>query len=190
MKRILLPLVLLLLGAGAGVGAGLFLAPPGTEPGEAPEDALAEAAGDDGEHAIPEEAEADLAEESHGEEEYAEGEEEVPEDATEGHEYIRLNNQFVVPLLTDGEVDSLVLLSIAIEVPAGEEEAALSVEPKLRDVFLQVLFDHANAGGFDGLFTAGSAMRDLRNALLAAAQGEVGKRVTDVLILDLVRQAQ
>jgi flagellar protein FliL len=202
MMRFLIPLVLLLLGVGSGVGAGLFLALPSSETAEAANgDHAAEAEGEaDAEHAAPGHADAEGQEESQAEagEEPTEGTEhgaeddkdDLPANAAEGHEYVRLNNQFVVPLLTDGEVDSLVLLSIAVEVPAGEQEAALSVEPKLRDVFLQVLFDHANAGGFDGLFTAGSAMRDLRSALLAAAQDEVGELVTDVLILDLARQAQ
>lgn len=197
MMRFLLPLILLFLGVGGGVGAGLFLAPGGEETGEAAEGSHSEATGAEAEHDGEEqpagqEHGADGAEEDHADTEDASPEEgeEPTEAATAGHEYIKLNNQFVVPLLTDGEVDSLVLLSIAVEVPAGEQEAALSIEPKLRDIFLQVLFDHANAGGFDGLFTAGAAMRDLRNALLASAQEEVGEMITDVLILDLARQDQ
>lgn len=185
MMRFLIPLILLLLGVGGGVGAGLVLAPAGEGSETGADDPHGEAA--EGEHG-------EAAEEEAGHEEVsaedAPDDEEPALEGAEGHEYIRLNNQFVVPLLTEGEVDSLVLLSIAIEVPSGQEESARMVEPKLRDRFLQVLFDHANAGGFDGLFTAASAMRELRSSLLAAAQEEVGKLVTDVLILDLARQDQ
>lgn len=169
MMRLLIPLVLLALGLGGGVGAGLVLAPSG-------------------EAAMPEAITAPCGEVAAA----------VPPEIGRGagpsggesaaHDYLRLNNQFVVPLLQEGEVDSLVMLSLSVEVPAGQEEQVLLREPKLRDAFLQVLFDHANTGGFDGLFTAQSAMRELRAALLAGAQDEVGPLVTDVLILDIVRQ--
>ena len=182
MKRLLIPLVLLLVGVGGGVGAGLVLAPSGeaaTEPATeaTPEgEALPNPCGPppEGDHHATSEDEA----------------EPTDDKADEVHDYIKLNNQFVVPLLTDGRVASLVMLSLSVETPAGREEQVLAIEPKLRDIFLQVLFDHANTGGFDGLFTATSAMRTLRGALLEAVQAEVGPIVTDVLITDLVRQEQ
>ncbi len=62
------------------------------------------------------------------------------------------------------------------------------MEPKLRDVFLRVLFDHANAGGFSGSFTKTTRMNTLRMGLLEAAQKALGPVVSDVLIVDVVRQ--
>jgi hypothetical protein len=73
-------------------------------------------------------------------------------------------------------------------VPLGQKEQTFAVEPKLRDAFLQVLFDHANTGGFDGVFTATNVMRSLRAALLDAAGTAVPDLVRDVLILDIQRQ--
>lgn len=179
--RFLIPLVLLLLGLGGGVGAGLLLAPSADASNQAAPPRAEGEAGNAG-HGQP-------GEESGGSRAAAmEGEDELPGARAEGHDYVRLNNQFVVPLLTGNRVASLILLSIAVEVTAGQEEAVLMREPKLRDTFLQVLFDHANAGGFGGLFTAGSVMRELRHSLLEAAQEEVGGLVTDVLILDIARQ--
>lgn len=175
MMKLLVPLLLLALGLGGGVGAGLALAPP------APEAALVDPCGAVAE-ADPHAAEAEG--EAHGEDAAHAEDGEVPE----AFDYVRLNNQFVVPVLDGGEVASLVMLSLSVEVPSGQEEAVLMVEPKLRDVFLQVLFDHANTGGFAGTFTATTAMRGLRGALLAAAQDEVGSMVSDVLIVELVRQ--
>ncbi len=171
MMRLLLPSILLLLGLGGGVGAGLLLTP--SEP-ETPEVAgitnpcgpMPGASGEAGPVAG------------------------TDEEGAAGHEYVRLNNQFVIPLLTEGEVDALVMLSLSVEVPAGQEEQVTAVEPRLRDLFLQVLFDHANVGGFDGLYTAQSVMRDLRGALRTAAQDELGPLITNVLITDLVRQDQ
>lgn len=173
--RLLLPLALLALGIGGGAGAGLWLRPT---PADAPVD-VAALETDPGAPCGPEpEAAQDHA---------ASG---SSSEAAAGHDYIRLANQFVVPLLDGGEVTSLVMLSLSVEVPAGQEETVGLLEPKLRDLFLQALFDHANTGGFDGLFTSQSAMRELRDALLRAAQAELGGLVTDVLVLDLVRQEQ
>jgi hypothetical protein len=50
------------------------------------------------------------------------------------------------------------------------------------------MFDHANAGGFMGTFTDGSNMILLREALGEVAQSILGPDVTDVLIVDIVRQ--
>ncbi|MBP1805073.1 flagellar basal body-associated FliL family protein [Rubellimicrobium aerolatum] len=188
MKRLLIPLVLLLLGLGGGVGAGLMLAPA---PVEEPTAELANPCGvpPGGEAVVPGEEEHAIAEGEHAEGEPAEdGEAATGEDGLPTHDYVKLNNQFVVPLLNEGRVEALVLMSLSLEVPPGKQETTLALEPKLRDAFLQVLFDHANTGGFDGLYTASSAMRGLRSALVRGAQDAVGELVTDVLILDLVRQ--
>jgi flagellar protein FliL len=82
----------------------------------------------------------------------------------------------------------MVILSLSLEVTTGSTEAIFQREPKLRDVFLQVLFDHANAGGFKGSFTDGSNMIVLRRALLETAKATMGDIVKDVLIVDIVRQ--
>lgn len=103
-------------------------------------------------------------------------------------EFVPLNNQFVVPVVTEARVSALVVLSLSIEVPAGRREPVFAAEPRLRDAFLQVLFDHANAGGFGGAFTAASSMNALRTALREAATGVLGPVARDVLIVEIVRQ--
>jgi hypothetical protein len=177
MKKLMLPLILLILGSGSGVAAGLFLVKP-------PEDthALDNPCGDlpagDSDPALaPPDPEA------------------IPAAAVEGgpsetlgYEYVRLANQFIVPVVKDGVIAAMVVLSISVEVPTGQSERTFAMEPKLRDVFLQELFDHANTGGFDGLFTATSTMQRLRDALRTAAEREVPGLVRDVLIIEIVRQ--
>ncbi len=103
-------------------------------------------------------------------------------------EYVKMNNQFVIPVLEDGRVTSMVILSLSIEVAAGSTEQVYTREPKLRDAFLQVMFDHANSGGFRGSFTDGSNLIFLRKALLETAQSTMGLIVTGILISDIVRQ--
>ncbi|MCB2115632.1 MAG: flagellar basal body-associated FliL family protein [Rhodobacteraceae bacterium] len=161
MKK-LLPILLALLGLGAGAGGG-YLLRPGAEEKTAEACAPAESAIAD--HDAPSDAEAELL-----------------------AEYVKLNNQFVVPIVAGGEVTSLVILSISIEVDAGASEKVFAQEPKLRDAFLQVLFDHANAGGFEGVFTQSSNLDALRVALLEVARKILGEVARDVLITDIVRQ--
>ena len=103
-------------------------------------------------------------------------------------EYVKLNNQFVVPVVQDGQVAALVVVSLSLEVTTGSTEKVFATEPKLRDVFLQVLFDHANAGGFKGSFTDASNLVVLRQALKEVAIQVLGDTVKDVLIVDIARQ--
>ena len=186
MKKLLLPLLLLLLGVAGGVGAGIFLIPPPVEEAMAtglcgdvpmPEVAAEQAA------AEPEGADA-----AHGEATGEEGGEPVDAGAATGFEYVRMSNQFVVPVVEGGAVKSMVVLTIGVEVTVGTKNEVFTYEPKMRDVFLQVLFDHANSGGFDGQFTSADNMRALRRALRLAGQEAVGEQVHDVLITDIVRQ--
>lgn len=103
-------------------------------------------------------------------------------------EYAKLNSQFVVPVVEQGRVQAMVILALSLEVERGKVADIYPREPKLRDVFLQILFDHANAGGFDGSFTDGTNLILLRKALLEGAQTVMGTMVTDVLIGDIARQ--
>lgn len=168
MKKLLIPLIMAVIGVGGGVGAGMFLAPAPHE--EAAADACAPPTSEDGhDMAAAPDAEA------------------TPEDQPT-REYARLNNQFVVPVVENGKVTALVVLSLSIEVVTGAQQDVFSAEPKLRDSFLQVLFEHANLGGFEGNFTSATNMRNLRKALQDAAIDALGSRVTDVLIIDIVRQ--
>ncbi len=166
MKKLILPIILMLVGVGGGVGAGLALMP-------APEEEIiADTCLDDDQgDVLPEHSEP------------------IPEPVSlETREYARMNNQFVVPVVANDRVAALMVMSLSIEVEAGGQEAVFSHEPRLRDAFLQVMFDHANIGGFNGVFTASSNMRILREALQDAADQVMRGHITDVLIVDIVRQ--
>ena len=172
--RKLLPILLALLGLGGGVGAGLLLRPPSSDP------VVINPCGDTSGQG--QEANAATGE-GHSTAADAGGEEDPPT-----KEYVKLNNQFIVPVVGHGAVEALVILSISLEVKAGSTEKVYLLEPKLRDSFLQVLFDHANSGGFDGAFTSSNNMEILRVALLETARKSLGSIISDVLIVDIVRQ--
>lgn len=172
MLKKLLPIVLLLVGSGAGVGAGIFLRSPAEESAEKAE----------GEYEVAEGTKTDASEEKS-----APGGKPDKENAEV--EYVKLSNQFVVPIVKDEVVTALVVLSLSLEVPAGSKDAVFRREPKLRDSFLQILFDHANLGGFDGAFTSASNLSVLRAALREVGQKDMSVDVIrDVLILEIARQ--
>jgi flagellar protein FliL len=51
------------------------------------------------------------------------------------------------------------------------------------------MFRHANSGGFNGSFTAGRKIEDLKSALLVAAREAMpGAPVDEVLITEIARQ--
>lgn len=154
----ILPILIALIGLGGGVGAGMVLRPP-------PEEVVIDPCGD-----------------GEAPKHHAEVEEETTTD------FVKLNNQFVVPVVRDERVASLVVMSMSIEVSQGQSSAVYQREPKIRDMFLQVLFDHANAGGFEGNFTAGPNMEALRTGLTETAQMILGDMVSDVLITEIARQ--
>lgn len=167
MIKKLLPILLALVGTGAGVGAGLFLMPVGEDHADAteclpPDDTVRH--------------------------ETVEAKPDDPDLPDAAREYVKLSNQFVVPIMGSERVRALVVASLSVEVSIGATETVYAREPKLRDVFLQVMFDHANIGGFEGAFTTGERMKILRGALLDAARSVLGSDVSDVLITEIARQ--
>lgn len=161
MIRTLLPVLMLLIGTGAGVGAGLLLAP-------APA-GKATPAGTAPETSDPEDGAASVT-------------------SPGSHDFVRLNNQFVVPILEDGRIGAMVVLSLSVEVTQGNAQTVYEREPKLRDQFLQVFFDHANRGGFDGEFTNANSMDVLRRMLTEVARDLLGPVAQGVLITEIARQ--
>lgn len=158
----IIPIILALIGLGVGAGAGIMLQPK-------PEPVAMTPCGD-----------VDVVEH--------ESSDDVTEDAPTDTEFVKINNQFVVPVVSDGNISSLVVMSLNIEVALGGREAVYQREPKLRDEFLQVMFNHANTGGFDGTFTQSSRLDPLRAALLEVARSILGSEIKDVLVTNIVRQ--
>lgn len=158
MKK-LLPILIVLIGLATGIGGGLFVA------GQSKDEAAVL-------ECLPVET--------------AENVVKPPPPANT--EFVKLNNQFVVPVVADGLVKSLVVLSLSVEATEGQAAKVFEVEPRLRDSFLQVLFDFANLGGFDGAFTNSNNLINLKTQLYEVAYGIIGDDARGVLIVDIVRQ--
>jgi len=161
----LLPLLLILVGLGAGVGAGLALRPPAPDLPDGAESAQKVKPPED----THELTDAELLEQG-------------------ADAFVKINNQFVVPVLDESRVRALVVLSISLKVEELSTERVFKREPMLRDAFLQVLFEHAHIGGFDGIYTQPELMVNLKRALLRRAKSVAGPDIQRVLITDIVRQ--
>ncbi|MDA5557437.1 flagellar basal body-associated protein FliL [Shimia sp. MMG029] len=169
MKK-LLPIIMLLVGVGAGVGAGIALRPAPEPPVMDAE--MAEGAEHSDEHAMKKEPK---------KEDKAEG---VPT----GREYVELVDQFIIPVVNDSSVTSLILITLTLEVDAGTTESVFQAEPRIRGALLQAMFDHANIGGFNGAFTNSSKLEPLRQTFVDVAQSVYGDEISDVLIVQITRQ--
>jgi hypothetical protein len=173
MIKKLLPVIFLIAGTGAGIGAGKFLG--GGEAKVASEKA-----------AKVEKADKETKEKP------AKSKEKEKEKGKKGEgggfEYLKLTKQFVVPIVEDEEISALVTMSLSLEANSAITETFYAIEPKLRDGFLQVLFDHANTGGFDGAFTHSDNLGTLRKSLLEVAKKDLGDDVSKVLIMSVSRQ--
>ncbi|MEP1767149.1 MAG: flagellar basal body-associated protein FliL [Sulfitobacter sp.] len=172
MKK-LLPLIFLLIGVGGGIGAGISLRPA----------AVSEIADEAAQTDVSEVDSEENHEVDHGTDAGDEGEELIES------EFVKLHNQFVVPIVKAEKVVALMVLALSVEVPLGQALVVQKREPKLRDSFLRVLFDHANIGGFEGNFTDAEVLGRLRTSLSEAAQKDLGEEVAlDVLIEEIARQ--
>lgn len=106
-----------------------------------------------------------------------------------GTEFVKMSNQFVIPVVEGNSIAALVVISLSLETRPGISDEIYDREPKLRDAFLRILFDHANMGGFKGAsFIQTETLDLLRTALREVAQEEIGPEVLNVLIMDIIRQ--
>ncbi|SPJ24644.1 flagellar basal body-associated FliL family protein [Palleronia abyssalis] len=165
----ILPLIIALIGLGGGVGAGIALRPDPTS--NLPDVASSEAPC--GPVGTPDNAVTDP--------------QPIVEEPAEGI-FFELGNQFVIPVLDAGRVDSLVVVSLTLEIAPEIEAAVAEREPRLRDRFLRVMLDHANTGGFDGAFTSNGAIDRLKKSLEQTAKTEVGTGFFGILLTDIGKQ--
>ncbi len=107
-----------------------------------------------------------------------------------GFEYVKFSRQFVIPVIEDETTTSLIVADFQLEVIPGASEYAFDRRPKLRDVFLDVLYRHSHTGALKNSLVSDRVTTDLRADLLTASRKVLGDRVHSVLITGLLRQKQ
>ena len=178
MKK-LLPVLIGLLGLAAGIGAGVLLKP-------APAPATTAACGElDAAHGEATQGEAGT---PCAPDPFSPAKPEAKKHADE-LAYVPMDKPFVVPVFAGEKVVAMVVVSLSVETDTESAHAIEAVKPRLRDGFLKVMFRHANSGGFDGSFTSGQKIEDLKSALLASAREVMPDTpVDEVLITEIARQ--
>lgn len=162
--KLLLPLVLAAVGTSSGIGAAVVLGK-----NEKPHE---------GAECVPPAADApdsaDIAE--------------TPPPEFNDSEFVKLSNQFLIPVLSNEEVNAMVVVSLSIEVEPGATSAVFQLEPKIRSKFLQILFDHSNKGYFSKGYTHNDTLDILRDELTIAAKEVTFGQARDVLITEIAKQ--
>ncbi len=104
--------------------------------------------------------------------------------------YLKFKRQFVVPVMTHGKIDALVIMNLNLELNENAPENAYSLEPKLRDAITRELLALSNAGVFGENLTSSESYETVRSTLLSACEAILPKGIKDILILDIARQEQ
>ena len=117
-------------------------------------------------------------------------------DGKDGHDgdaapaviYYKFTREFVVPIIRDGRVSSLVILNLNLEADASIERELFDMEPKLRDNIMTTLITLSNDGTTFESMTSVKNYESIRSLVLQNLGSVVKEGITNVLIVDLAKQ--
>ena len=102
--------------------------------------------------------------------------------------YYKFTREFVVPMVEDERVRSLVILNINLEIDTSISQELFSKEPVLRDNIMTTLIKLSSGGRTLYSITEVENYETLRSTILANLRNEVPHGIHNVLILDMARQ--
>jgi len=102
--------------------------------------------------------------------------------------YMKFSRQFVIPLIKDNEVVSMLIMDINLEMNSDAGSDYYIHEPKMRDALMSGLLALAQRGVFFGDIGAERNVQYIKEKLLEDVKAALGKGVEEVLIMDMVRQ--
>ncbi len=102
--------------------------------------------------------------------------------------YFRFSREFIVPLIDNGRVSSLVILNINLEVDEAASQTLFSMEPALRDNIMTTLITLSNDGRTFESISSIENYESLRAMILMNLKKSVPTGINNVLILDMARQ--
>jgi len=102
--------------------------------------------------------------------------------------YYKFSREFVVPIMRDGQVKSLVILHINLENDPSVSEKLFSEDPKLRDNIMTTLIGLSNDGRTLERPTEINNFETIRAMLLMSLRDSVSDGITNVLIVDMAKQ--
>ena len=103
-------------------------------------------------------------------------------------EYFKFSREFVVPVMREDQVKSLVILHVTLETASGESDKLFSEEPKLRDNIMTTLIGLSNDGRTLEEPTNIEHYEMIRSMLLMNLRDSVSEGIMNVLIVDMAKQ--
>lgn len=103
-------------------------------------------------------------------------------------EYYKFTREFVVPIMRDETVRSLVILNINLEVESGMNSELFSMDPKLRDNIMSTLVALGNDGVTLERMTSAESYETIRSMVKKNLNSVVASGIKNVLIVDLGKQ--
>lgn len=102
--------------------------------------------------------------------------------------YYKFTREFVVPIIRNGRVSSLVILNLNLEADASISQKLFEMEPKLRDNIMTTLITLSNDGTTFESMTSVENYESIRSMVLSNLKSVVATGINNVLIVDLAKQ--
>ncbi|MEO9968461.1 MAG: hypothetical protein ABJG15_01315 [Hyphomonadaceae bacterium] len=102
--------------------------------------------------------------------------------------FFNFNREFVIPIMANQRVDSLIIININLEVQASVLDKLFSLKPKLRDNIMTTLVELSNDGHTLVEPTSVDSYETIRSTVMLNLGSVVDKGIENVLIMDLAKQ--
>ena len=102
--------------------------------------------------------------------------------------YYKFSREFVVPVIRNNHVNSLVILHLSIEADSAISQKLFEMEPKLRDNIMTTLITISNDGRTFETLTDVESYESMRSLILMNLKTAVPSGIHNVLIMDMARQ--
>lgn len=102
--------------------------------------------------------------------------------------YFKFSREFVVPIMRDDQVKSLVILHVTLETDPSTADDLFSEEPKLRDNIMTTLIGLSNDGRTLEEPTNINNYETIRAMMLMNLRDSISDGIQNVLIVDMAKQ--
>jgi flagellar basal body-associated protein FliL len=102
--------------------------------------------------------------------------------------YFKFTREFIVPIMHDRKVESLVILNINLEADSSVSQKLFSMEPKIRDNIMTTLIELSNDDRTFDNITDVESYETIRAMVLMNLQKAVPAGIQNVLIVDIAQQ--
>jgi hypothetical protein len=103
-------------------------------------------------------------------------------------DYFKFTREFVIPVMRESRVESLVILNINLEVDSNVTSKLFAMEPKIRDNIMTTLIELSNDGATLEAIASLENYESIRATVLMNLQKVVPEGIKNVLIVDMAKQ--